>query len=150
MNDLAAMQISAAGANAQRTRLRVIAENLANIQTTGPNGPYQRKQTVFETVPFEAFAQELNSAIEEVLSPEEIAALNSVTVREVVTDGADPILRHDPSHPHADANGYVAYPNISIIREMTDMMEAQRSFEANLAASKASRDMINQVLDLLG
>ena len=149
MNDLIAMDISGAGMNAQRVRMRVIAENLANQSTVGPNGPYQRKETIIESVPMSEFATELDAALGDVLTPEELDALHSVTVKEVRPDNSDPILRHLPSHPYADDKGNVAFPNISIIREMADMMEATRSYEANLAAMRTTRQMIDRAIELL-
>lgn len=150
MSDFAAMKIASSGMAAQRERIRVISENLANVQTTSPEGPYQRKMTVLETVPAQtAFDLEMDSAMADLLTDEEIEALKQVTVREIVATEEPPVMRYEPAHPHADDEGYVAYPNISIVREMADMMEATRSYEANLAASKVTKDMINQALDLL-
>lgn len=150
MDDLMAMKIGSAGMAAQRERMRVIAENLANQNTTGPNGPYQRKETIFESVPLASFESQLDSALMEVLTAEEIEAIHSVTVKEIVPDNSPPILRYEPYHPQADENGYVAYPNVSIVREMTDMIEASRSYEANLAVTKITREMLNKTIDLLG
>jgi flagellar basal-body rod protein FlgC len=75
--------------------------------------------------------------------------VHSVEVTEVRTDGAPPIRVYDPSHPHADAQGYVAYPNISIFREMTDLVESSRMYEANLAASKTANDLLGSAIELL-
>ena len=149
MDEFAAMRISSSGMAAQRLRMRLIAENLANQHTTGPDGPYRRKEAVFQSVPLEVFAGELDSALGDILSPGEISVLQAVAVREIAEDSAEAILRYDPSHPYADSEGYVAYPNISIIREMTDLMEASRSYEANLAVMKTTSDMINRAIDLL-
>ena len=148
MNDFIALDLSGAGMRVQRERMRVIAENLANQHTTGPNGPYQRKDAIFESVPIEPFDNALSAAMD-AQSEGPGAPLSSVRVTEVRQDGSDPIKVYDPSHPHADADGYVAYPNISIFREMTDMIEASRSYEANLAAAQATQDMLNAALDLL-
>ena len=150
MDDLAAMNISSMGMTAQRTRMRVIAENLANQHTTGPDGPYERKQTILESIPMSAFEGQLQAALTDLLSPEEISALHGVGVSEIRGDGADPVMRLEPGHPHADENGYVAYPNIDTFREMTDLIEATRSYEANLAAMKTTRDMINSAMEVLG
>jgi flagellar basal-body rod protein FlgC len=151
MSDFAAMDIASSGMAAQRARLRVIAENLANIHTTGPNGPYQRKTVALESQPVApSFQDAMDSALADVLTPEEIDVLEKVTVSEIVPSAEPPVMRYEPNHPHADQDGYVAYPNISIVREMADMMEASRSYEANLAASKMTKDMILQAMDLLG
>ena len=145
MNDFMALDISSAGMSAQRTRLRVIAENLANQQTTGPNGPYMRKEAIFEAAPVQSFGSELEGAMQNL----EGDSPQSVTVSSIRSDGAEPIRVYDPTHPHADAQGYVAMPNISVFREMTDMIEASRMYEANLASSKAANEMMNQAIDLL-
>lgn len=148
MNDFLALDISADGMRAQRMRLQVIAENLANQQTTGPNGPYRRKEVVFEAAPATAsFDQQLGDAIDAQGAEEPPA--QTVRVAEVRRDGAAPIRVYKPDHPHAGADGYVELPNISIIREMTDMIEASRMYEANLAASKTTQDMLTAAMDLL-
>ena len=152
MNDFLALDISGSGMRAQRMRMRVITENLANQHVTGPNGPYQRKDTILQSVPVQSFDDQLIQAIEGLegeVPP--ITTHDKVEVAEVRPDGAAPILVHDPKHPHADPQtGMVAYPNISIFREMADMMEASRSYEANLAAAGANKDMLQDTLDLLG
>jgi len=149
MNDLTAMSISSAGMSAQRTRMRVIAENLANQHTTGPDGPYQRKEVILNSVPITNFQSELDTALDGALSPAEVGNIDSVAVSDIVEDGSEPVRRYDPNHPQADADGYVALPNISIMREMTDMVEATRSYEANLAVMRTTRQMLQSVLDLL-
>ncbi len=156
MDDFAAIKIASAGMTAQRTRLRVIAENLANIHTTGTDGPYNRKETILQSKPLDAatFESQLDLAVREVLSAEEIAAIKSVTVSEVREDGAEPILRFDPTHPHAiqtgENKGYVELPNISVMREMADMLEATRSYQANMAVARTSKEMIQGAMELLG
>ena len=151
MDDFAAIKIASAGLAAQRVRMKTIAENLANQRTTGPNGPYQRKEVVLESIELpSSFEDSLDSALAGVLNPEELRVLHSVTVREVRPDGSEPIMVKEPNHPHANSEGYVAYPNINVIREMTDMMETSRSYEANLAIMKTTTDMINRAIDLLG
>lgn len=150
MDDFAAMKISSSGLAAQRVRMKVIAENLANQHTTGPDGPYQRKDTILESVPMASFQDQLDSALSEVLTTEEIETLYAVAVSDIREDGSEPIKRFLPDHPHADADGYVSFPNISVVREMTDMIETTRSYEANLAVMKTTKDMINRAIDVLG
>lgn len=148
MNEFLALEISSSGMRAQRIRMRTIAENLANQHTTGPHGPYQRKDTIFESQPLQTgFEDQLSSALQSARS--QPAVVQQVQVSEVREDGSQPIRVYDPSHPHADENGYVLKPNISIFREMTDMIEASRSYEANLAASKSTKEMIKSALELL-
>ncbi|MCE5229493.1 flagellar basal body rod protein FlgC [bacterium] len=149
MSDFLALDISGAGMAAQRMRMRVISENLANQHTTGPNGPYQRKEVVMESSPIKDFSDELTGALQQLSTTDGKDAVSSVKVSSVSRDGSEPVRVYDPSHPHADAQGYVAYPNISIFREMTDMVEASRSYEANLAASKATQQMLNGAIEML-
>lgn len=145
-----ALDLSGAGMRAQRLRMQVVAENLANQHTTGPNGPYQRKQVMLSSLPLtQAFDQTLDGAMQNLTNAQGQDAVQSVKVAQVSGDGAEPMRVYDPSHPQADAQGYVAYPNISIFREMSDMIEASRSYEANLAASKATTDMLNSATELV-
>ena len=148
MNDFITLELSGAGMRTQRQRMAVIAENLANQHTTGPNGPYQRKDVVMHAVPVTAFDKELDAALGQ-SSGDPATALQTVVVAEVRSDGSEPEKRYEPDHPLADAQGYVAYPNISIFREMTDMTEAARSYEANLAAAKTTQDMLTAALELV-
>ncbi len=133
--DLAqALSISAAGMDAQTKRLRVIAENLANQDSTGsvPGAtPYQRKTAVFGSVMDQALGAE------------------RVTVKAVVPDRSAFPQKYDPSNPAADANGYVRTPNVNSFVEMMDMREAERSYSANLNVMQASRSMLTRVIDLL-
>ena len=75
--------------------------------------------------------------------------IETVSVSEIREDNSEPVKVFDPSHPQADADGYVAYPNISTFREMTDMIEAARSYEANLSAAKTTQDMLTSAMDLI-
>lgn len=149
MSDFITLEISGAGMAAQRARMRAISENLANQHTTGPNGPYQRKQVVMEKVELKDFADELTGAMEQLGTADGNSAVSSVKVGGIAGDGSEPLRVFEPNHPHADAQGYVSYPNISIFREMTDMVEASRSYEANLAASRATQQMLNSAVDLM-
>ena len=133
--DLAqALSISAAGMDAQTKRLRVIAENLANQDSTGsfPGAvPYQRKTTVFGSV--------LDSQL----------GADTVQVKAIVPDRSAFPQKYDPSNPAADATGYVRTPNVNSFVEMMDMREAERSYSANLNVMQASRSMLTRVIDLL-
>ena len=135
MDDLLrTLRISASGMKAQGTRLRVISENVANADSlaTQPGGlPYRRKVVTFRN--------QLDQAI----------GVNTVRVDRVKTDLSEFQKRYDPAHPEADANGYVLAPNISTLVEMTDMREAQRSYEANLNVSKASKAMLQETIGLM-
>jgi len=135
MADLSkSMNISAAGMKAQGTRLRVISENIANAGSTAltPNGePYRRKLVTFGAT----LNRELGTEL--------------VEVQKVSRDPSDFGLRYQPGHPAADASGYVKTANVNTLIEMTDMREAQRSYEANLRVMQAARAMLQRTIDLL-
>jgi flagellar basal-body rod protein FlgC len=129
-----ALAISARGMDAQTTRLRVIAENLANQDTTGsaPGAdPYRRKVVAFE------------DRMDQALDAE------TVRVRQVETVPGEFPLRYDPSHPAADAKGYVKVPNVNSFVEVMDMREAQRTYSANLNVMEASRSMLTRTIEML-
>jgi flagellar basal-body rod protein FlgC len=126
------MDIAASGLVAQRTRLTVTASNLANAETTRTEegGPYRRRDPVFEaTAVGGAFASRLDRA------------LRAVTVRSIQIDERPPITRFQPGHPDADAEGIVEFPHINVVEELTNMMSASRSFEANVLIMRKVRQM---------
>ena len=125
---------AASALRAQQARMRVIAENLANADSTGPtpgSDPYRRKQPVFEP-------QRLGRG-----------GPNGVELAKVVPDRRDFKLEYDPGHPAADAKGYVKRPNVDSLVEALDMREAQRAYEANLNVIETSRALDSRTLDLL-
>jgi flagellar basal-body rod protein FlgC len=126
------MEVSASGLSAQRRRLDAIADNIANAETTRTErgGPYRRRQVVFEELASRELGQQ------------------GVRVREVTEDPRPPRMVYRPGHPDADADGYVAMPNVSIVEEMVDMISATRSYEANAAALNASKAMARKALEL--
>ncbi len=129
-----AIAISAAGMDAQTERLRVIAENIANQDSTGSKpgaDPYRRKTVTFE--------DKLNKAL----------GIDTVRVRSVGTDKTAFTQRFDPSHPAADANGYVKTPNVNPFVEIMDMREAQRGYSANLNVMEVTRAMLTRTIELL-
>lgn len=137
--------ISASGLTAQRYRMDIIAENLANQDTTRTEDgtPYRRKVVTFEEKGnTTSFSHALNRATR-------TFAGQGVKVTGVYEDTwTDLILAYDPSHPDADENGYVAYPNVNTVAEMTDLISASRSFEANATAFNASKSMAMKALEL--
>lgn len=147
MNLFGVMGISASGLRAERTRAEVVASNMANAESTrtAEGGPYQRKEVIFQSQSPGSFRMQLagagNSATDKVPG--------GVTVRSVVADNSQPILRYEPSHPDANAEGYVAYPNINPVLEMTDLMSAARGYQMNASAVQAAKQMIQQSLELL-
>jgi flagellar basal-body rod protein FlgC len=128
---------------AQRARAEVLVENLANAETTRTpqGGPYQRKDVVFESA---GVASPFSSVFDT-----QVQAVSGVTVSDIVTDTSEPERRYLPGHPDADASGYVAFPHINPAEDMVDLMGAARSYEANVAAIGAVKDMIQRSLDLL-
>jgi flagellar basal-body rod protein FlgC len=138
------LRISAAGMAAQRQRLNVIASNLANLQTTRTpeGGPYKRKDVVFQARP-------LVENQDDLLSARDHQEALSVEMVKVITDNRPPIMKYQPEHPDADAQGYVAYPNVNAIEEMVNMMSATRSYEANLTMMKTTKDMVNKTIEIL-
>ena len=134
MDLMKAMELAAKGMKAQGVRMKVISENLANAETTGTkpgDTPYRRQVVTFKN--------ELNRADN----------TRDVEVDKIVPDNSDFVLKYDPSHPAADAKGYVKYPNVDPEIEAMDMREAQRSYEANLNVISATRQMLGQTLDIL-
>lgn len=142
MGFLGGMDISASGLTAQRLRMDVISENIANIDTTRTqNGtPYQRKYVVLQEQPGN-FSDLMNG-----LSKDESG--RGVKVTEIGADTARGELVYDPTHPDADADGYVQMPNVDITQEMVDMISAYRSYEANVTAFNAYKDMAVKTLEI--
>jgi len=132
VGDFSAIDVSASGLSAQRRRLDSIAENIANAETTRTEsgGPYRRRQVVFE----ELATRELGR--------------QGVRVSAVQEDPRPPHLVYRPGHPDADANGYVAMPNVNLVEEMVDMISATRSYEANATALNATKAMARKALEL--
>jgi flagellar basal-body rod protein FlgC len=136
---LPALAISASGLTAERLRLDLIANNLANINTTRTprGGPYRRQVPVF--------AEKLREALGQ--SPDQ-APGRGVEVAAIVEDNTPPRLVYDPSHPDADPDGYVALPNINIVNEMVDMITATRAYEANVTVLNAAKAMTMKALEI--
>jgi flagellar basal-body rod protein FlgC len=143
MNFLDSLTISSSGLTAQRLRMNVISSNLANINTTRTpeGGPYQRKDVVFSASPVrQSFQGMLRSQLSQ--------RLNGVRVAGVINDPRPALLRYDPQHPDADEQGYVAMPNINLMEEMVNMISATRSYEANVAAINATKNMALKALEI--
>lgn len=129
----AAMEVSASGLAAERTRMNVAASNLANAQTTqaADGGPYKRRDVVLQ-------ATNVPGA----------DAVHGVEVAQITQDAAPPRLEYDPGHPQADARGYVAYPNINPVEEMVDMITASRAYEAGITAMSTAVHMAERALGI--
>jgi len=166
MSFLKSFDISGYGLSAQRFRTNIISSNIANAQTTRTDegGPYLRKSVVFKSLNFDkALNKELSRNNNELEYEDPLdeykgtiydkmpsPALTTVIVDKVVRDDANkPKMKYEPNHPDADANGYVAYPNINPVVEMADLIEATRAYQANVSAFQSSKTMANQAIDLL-
>lgn len=143
MSLFSALSISASGMSAQRLRAEVLAENLANADTTRTpeGGPYRRKDVVFES---SSVSQPFSSAFAAELDENG----NGVRVRELTVDTRAPEKRYLPGHPDADSDGYVAMPRVNPAEDMVDLMGASRGYQANVAAMSALKDMIQRSIDL--
>lgn len=137
------MQIASSGLTAQRARMEAIASNLANAETTrtAAGGPYVRKRVVLEAAPTPASFEQLLSGATSQEAP-------AVAVRAVEADPRPPRLVYDPGHPDANPDGFVAMPNVNTLEEMTDMMTAMRTYEANVKAVQATKHMARAALEI--
>jgi flagellar basal-body rod protein FlgC len=144
-----AIDISGSGLSAERLRMDVTAENLANAQTTrGPNGgPYQRKEVVLQTASQpNGFASQLAAATGSVQGGQAPGGVQAVGI---VTDQSAPKQVYDPGHPDANAQGYVLMPNVNPVTEMVDLIASSRSYEANVTAMQTAKSLFSKTFDLL-
>ena len=145
MNLFAMFDVTGSALTAERERAEVVASNMANAETTrtAKGGPYQRQEVIFGSTPVggSSFAERLASA--------GAGNVQGVHVVNVVADPTPAIRRFDPSHPDADAQGYVSYPAINPVQEMVDLMGASRSYQLNVSALQSTKQMIQQSLEIL-
>jgi flagellar basal-body rod protein FlgC len=159
---LSSFDINGYGLSAQRARINVISSNIANAQTTrtSEGGPYRRQELVFKAVDFDKHLNEQlkeNSNLHEYEDPldegdfgkKPIPAMTTVVVDKIVRDDSKPKMKYEPSHPDANEEGYVAYPNINPVIEMADLIEATRSYQANVSAFQSVKNMTDSAIDLL-
>jgi flagellar basal-body rod protein FlgC len=139
------LDIAASGLTAERTRMDVTAENLANAQTTqGPNGqPYQRQEVVLSQVGGNTFSETLAGAMGQTQTP------GGVEVSGIVSDPTPDQLVYDPGNPAANKQGYVKMPNVNSVTEMTDMIDESDSYQADVTAMDTAKTMFTKTLDLL-
>lgn len=139
MNFLKSLETSASGLYAQRKRMDIIASNLANIETTRTEkgGPYRRKMVVMST-------KEMDQDFDKMYN----SRVKGVQIEDIVEDKAPFKKVYNPSHPDADSDGYLYKPNVDLIVETTNMLMARRAFEANIAAIKATRQMVIKALEI--
>jgi flagellar basal-body rod protein FlgC len=144
------MNISASGLTAQRLRMDIISENIANVNTTrtADGGPYQRKTVLFEEMrdndPFSIMFTNIFGNGGTIPAPQGMG----VRVSNIVEDDSPGNLIYDPTHPDADELGYVRMPNINIVEEMVNMIAASRSYEANITAMSTARTMTQRTLEI--
>jgi flagellar basal-body rod protein FlgC len=144
MSLFSVLSVSASGMAAQRTRAALLVENIANSETTRTpdGGPYRRKDAIFSSQDVgSAFGSELNAQFGE--------PMTGVTVAGVSVDMRDPEKRYLPGHPDADVSGYVSMPRVNPAEDMVDLIGANRSYQANVSAMSAVKDMIQKSIDLL-
>lgn len=143
MSVYSGMDISASGMTAQRTRLDIISENIANVNTTrdAQGNIYNRKSVIFQEKGYATFDELLLGTIG--YSGQGVKITN--IFEDTSTEGR---MVYDPSHPDADENGYVTYPNVNTVQEMTDMIDASRAYEANVTAFNASKNMQLKALEI--
>ncbi|HDZ4966968.1 TPA: flagellar basal body rod protein FlgC [Campylobacter jejuni] len=159
---LSDFDISGYGLSAQRFRMNVISSNIANANTTrtAEGGPYRRREVIFKATDFDKLLNEqinkdnnflkYENPLNDPSSPEEAKpAIQSVVVDKVVRDDKDFRMKYDPSHPDANAEGYVAYPNVNPVIEMADLIEATRAYQANVSAFTSAKTIAQSVIDLL-
>ena len=143
MDFLTGMRISASGMTAQRMRMNAISSNIANVNTTRTpeGGPYRRKEVVFSAMPEQRqFGEILAGKVDE--------DLDRVQVTDISPDRKGPLMKFEPNHPDANEDGYVAYPNINIMQEMVDMIQASRAYEANISTMNTSKNMALSALEI--
>jgi flagellar basal-body rod protein FlgC len=145
MDFFRAMEITASGLNAERSRMNALASNLANARTTRTEagGPYKRLDPVFQAVP-------IANRFQELANDPTARAASVVEVRGVQEDQSPPQMVYDPAHPDADANGYVALPNVNVVQEMVNMITASRAYEAGVTVMQTVKGMARSALSIGG
>jgi flagellar basal-body rod protein FlgC len=143
--------VATSGMSAQRTRINVVSANIANAKTThtAEGGPYKKQQVVFEDVLLNQTKKTNSNDVETTNSSKSDMALRGVGVKSILQSDAKPVMRYEPTHPDANAEGYVAYPDINPVVEMVDLIEAMRSYEANVAAFTTHKNIDSKTLDIL-
>ena len=143
MDFLTALDISASGLQADRTRINTIAMNLANAKTTrtAQGGPYRRRSVVQAATDVDdPFSVHMRSALDR--------ELKGVRVMGITQDTRPLKQVYEPGHPDANAEGYVSYPDINVVEEMANLMTAQRNYEANITTAEALKGMFNKALEI--
>ncbi len=144
MSFLNSMDVSASGLTAQRLRLDIISQNIANVNTTRTpdGGPYRRKAVIFEE------KREKHPFAEILSNSSQAKTKGGVRVSRIEEDNTPFTLQYDPAHPDANEDGYVSMPNVNIVSEMVNMISASRSYEANVTAMNAMKSMAVKALEI--
>lgn len=144
MDFFSSMDISSSALTAERTRMNTISSNLANANSTrtSEGGPYKRKDTVFASTP------QVPGSFKSALQGASQKTSMGVEVVQILEDQRPPRMQYDPSHPDANPEGYVAYPNVNVVEEMADMIAATRAYEANVTAVQAAKSMAMKTLEI--
>jgi len=142
--------VATSGMSAQRARINVVSSNIANAQTTHTKdgGPYKKQDIVFEEIMIDT-KNKLSKSVSTNQEELSLTSLRGVGVKEIIDSKDEFIMKYEPEHPDANDDGYVAYPNINPVVEMVTLMEATRSYEANVASFKSQKDMDTKTLDIL-
>lgn len=143
MDFMTAIDIGASGLKAERTNLNVISMNLANAKTTRTvnGGPYQRKEVIFKETEVESpFSKAMNMALEQ--------DAKGVRVESIQNDRRPFKMVYEPGHPDANEEGYVRYPDINVVEEMTNMLSAMRAYEANVSTITTAKNMFTKALEI--
>ena len=143
MDFMTSIDVGASALKAERTHLNVISMNLANAKTTRTvgGGPYRRQEVVFkETEVDSPFSKAMNAALDQ--------EVKGVRVESIQNDRRPLKQVYEPGHPDADAEGYVSYPDINVVEEMTNMLQAMRAYEANVSTITTSKSMFSKALEI--
>ncbi len=143
MSLLSSISVSASGMSAERERAEVLVENIANADTTrtAEGGPYRRRDVVFQS-------DSVSSPFSSVFQNQLDSQARGVSVSDIIVDNSEPERRYMPGHPDADQNGYVAMPRVNPAQDMVDLLGASRSYQANVSAISAVKDMVQKSIDL--
>ena len=144
-----AMNVSASALTAQRLRMDVISENIANVNTTRTNegGPYRRKTVIFQEIQDTPFMSLLRDATNDNGGRDAPQGMG-VRIAGIMQDETPGALVYDPAHPDADDEGYVRMPNVNVVQEMVNMISASRSYEANITAINTSKALMTRTLEI--
>jgi flagellar basal-body rod protein FlgC len=143
--------VSTSGMSAQRTRINVVSANIANAKTThtAEGGPYKKQEVVFEDILIANNKKTNSNDVETTNNKNSDVSLRGVGVKSILQSDAKPVMRYEPEHPDANEQGYVAYPDINPVIEMVNLVEATRSYEANVASFNTHKNIDSKTLDIL-